>query len=104
MCLNEPKKRNISFQCKYKWFSFYQFWMFLVFYQAKIKDSTLQEPVKAHVTFQVTPTKQDNKPEKNKPYAGNAVRRSKTLLQMDFLNAQNRQEAYSQWITTRPQE
>ena len=36
-------------------------------------------------------------PEKKKRYAGNAVRRSKTLLRMDFPNATNRQEAYGQW-------
>ena len=50
-------------------------------------------------TSKTIATRLEQEPDKKKPYSGHGIRRNKTLLRMDFLNATTPHEAYRQWKT-----
>ena len=57
------------------------------------ENNTNQE----YTTQPKTTTPTEHEPEKKKPYSGHGIRRTKTLLRMDFPNATTPREAYKQW-------
>ena len=63
------------------------------------QDSMMDDPEQEHQANKKNQNKHnDHEPEKKKRYSGNGIRRSKTLVRMDFPNAKNRKDAHSQWI------
>ena len=66
------------------------------------ENVTIQPETNKHKQKATTPTnatRPEHEPEKKKPYSGHGIRRNKTLLRMDFLNATTPHEAYKQWKT-----